>query len=382
MSFYIADDLFFDFYLNNAQVPITLENINSLVITSNIYDLLPSVRLDIKDNKNIFAKGLLTDGAILSVAVGNDSDTALKNITDFVLIGIPEEQRLTNGNSYTIYGTLNTPYLWKNMEPYGFTGTSSQVLQDLAKKAGLSYEGINTLDSMTWLSGTLSKADFAKKITNHGWSNDFSCMKSVITFDKKFLYKDINNLKASGYTLTNSKSDFNKQNKSQEIEFAEVTFSNKAGLYNYNYGYQTRFVEYGFQGTQEFSQIAYDKEDAAVLNINKVTYDAAGLIRNEIMPLNIGNIHQNYSRAYFQNMRCSAFNSLKAETYFYHKTPLEVLDRTSFSSLDPQTKEPDLAKAGKWTVEAKTIAISQQKYVEKLVLSSTGIELDLFNNLI
>lgn len=377
MSFYVNESLFFDFYLNGVQLPLTLTNINSMVITTSVYDLLPGLRIEVRDDKNLFAKGLLADGSVLSIAVGNNSETALKNIMDFVLIGIPEEQHLTNANTYLIYGILNLPYFWKNMEPYSFNGSSTQVLQDIARKTGLTYEGISTSDEMVWLSGTLCKADFVKKVANYGWSNPTSCMKTVILPEKKLLYRDINALKAEN-TVVNTPT-----HKANEYAFTEINFVNKAGLYNYNYGYKTRFFEFDIQGnTKEFENLSLTKENSTVLNINKNSFDAAGLIRNELMPFNIGNTHANYSQAYYQNMRISALNSIKSDIYFMERTPINVLDKVKLAFIDPHTKEMNLEYASQWVVESKTMAISMQKYTEKLTITSTGIELDLFNNLI
>lgn len=78
MSFYIDENLFFDFYLNNIRLPLTFNNITSMLITSNIYDLLPQIRLDINDNLGLLDKGMLTDGTTLCVAIGSDSEKALE----------------------------------------------------------------------------------------------------------------------------------------------------------------------------------------------------------------------------------------------------------------------------------------------------------------
>ena len=378
MSFYINEALFFDFYLNGNKIQLGLDNINSMVITSNIYDLIPGIRIEVKDTHNVFAQGLLSDGSVLSVAVGNNSENALQNLMDFVLVGIPDEQRVTNNSTYLIYGVLDIPGFWKGSEPISFTGTSSLALQNLAGMHGLIYDGIATLDSMTWFNGTMSYATFAKHITDHGYINSRSCMKSVILPNKTFLYRDINNLPTPKYTLTNLT-----DNKPETLVFREILFQNKGGLYNYSYGYKTQFTEFSIEkSTASFYDIVFAKINSAVLNINQDKYMQAGLIRNDFMPLNAGNVHENYTKAYYQNMRNSALNSIKAELYFTERTPLQVLDKVNFSMLNPQTKEPDSNLASQWVVEAKTIGISQASYVEKIVLSTTGTQLDLFNNLV
>ena len=91
MAFYIDNQLYFDFYVNGYSVPVTLTDINSMVITSNCYDILPALRLDINDNKGIFSQGLLVDGTTISIAVGTDQNNASENMMEFIYSTSPEE---------------------------------------------------------------------------------------------------------------------------------------------------------------------------------------------------------------------------------------------------------------------------------------------------
>lgn len=379
MSFYIDEKLFFDFYLNNVQLPLSFNNINSMVITTNIYDILPQIRIQINDNKGILNRGMLADGTILSVAVGSDSESALKNIMDFLLIGVPEEDQKTNSTNYTVYGVLNFPKFFRNVSPFFHQGPSCNALQAIAKYCGLGFEGEITADDMTWVNGTMNLGQFAQYIRNHGWSNKNSFMMSAVDFNKKLLYKDLNALQPK-YTVMN----VDRADREKSFYFSESSFINKAGVYNYSYGYETQMTEFGISSDFDghYTELAYVKDNSPVLNMSSNIYNEVGLIRNDFLQPNVGNVHSNFQQAYYQNQRYKALNSLKAELYFKESTSINILDKVSLALTDSPTKEIDLDKASSWTVEAKTLAISQQRYFEKFMVSTTGLESDVFNTLI
>lgn len=379
MSFYIDENLFFDFYLNNIRLPLTFNNITSMLITSNIYDLLPQIRLDINDNLGLLDKGMLTDGTTLSVAIGSDSEKALENIMEFVLIGVPEQNTKTNSNSFLIYGVLNNPKFLRCIEPFAFTGTSSNALSSIALKCGLKFDGEVTADEMTWINGTRNYGQFSQFIRDHGWSGTSSFMMSAVNLHRTLLYRDINSLRPK-YIITNSSNADNEKS----FRADEMTFQNKAGIYNYSYGYKTSAVQFNLNSAEDkyFSEISYVKDNSAVLNMNSDVYNDLGIIRNDLYPINLGNVHTNYEQAFYQNQRYKALNSIKGEAIFSKSTPIDILDKVQLARTDAASKSIDTEKASSWVVEAKTLAISQQRYFEKLTLSSTGLEADLFNNLI
>ena len=125
MAFYIKDQLFFDFYLNGYSIPVTLNDVNSMAIVCNRYSLLPALRLDINDTKSIFSKGAFSDGTIISIAVGTNEETALKNMMEFMYVSSPSETVQRSSNRYLIYALYNFPRFIYCQEPFGFHGTSS-----------------------------------------------------------------------------------------------------------------------------------------------------------------------------------------------------------------------------------------------------------------
>lgn len=378
MAFYVDKQLYFDFYLNGYSIPVTLTDINSLAIVNNRFDLLPALRLDINDTKAIFSKGALSDGAIISIAVGNDQESALKNMMEFMYVSSPSESVRRSSDRYLIYGLYNFPRFIYCQEPFGFHGTSNQCLEALAKECGLDYDGIATTDEMTWLNGNMKYGQFSKFIASHGYSSPTSLMETCVTLDRKLRYRNLNDIKTE-YTFTEAPVANTELEK--KINLKEISFKNKAASNNSFYGYSNQMVDYNLDGSVNVnSEIAFDKT-TNVVNVNKKLYDQSGVVRNEIRPTNIGNFHENWTKAYYQNKRYQALNSVEAVIYTDSWTPLEVLDGANISLIDPMTTSPDTVKAQKWIVDAKTIAISGRSYVEKYVLSSSGMEADLFNDL-
>jgi len=378
MAFYINEQLYFDFYLNGYQIPVTLDDVNSMAIVSNCYDILPALRLDMNDNKGIFSKNALTDGTVISIAIGTDQESAMRNLMEFVYISSPNNEVQKSKERYLIYAPMNYPMMISSQQPFGYYGTSSQVLRELGKKVGLSYDGIETSDEMVWLNGTKNYGEFMRYVTNHGYNNSRSCMMSAISLDKKIIYRDINDLRPE-YTLTQD--NVANMETEKRIMFKEIEFQDKSGINNYSYGYKNQYVEYNLNGESTLhSEITVDKE-TSVLNINRNVYDQVGLVGNNIRPINIGNYHNNWYKAEYQNKRYRALNSLAMKVYIDKAAPIDLLDAVSLSRRDPVSGDVDVYKANKWIVTAKTIAISGKEYIEKYILESSGFELDLFNTL-
>ena len=378
MAFYIKDQLYFDFYLNGYSIPLTLTDINSMAIVSNRYSLLPALRLDINDSKAIFSKGALTDGTIISIAVGTNEETALKNVMEFMYVSSPSETVQRSADRYLIYALYNFPRFIYCQEPFGFHGTSSQCLQQIAKECGLEYSGVITTDEMTWLNGNMKYGQFSKFVSDHGYSSETSSMESTVNLNRQLIYRDLNDVKAE-YTFTEA--PVSNIEAEKKIRFTEISFKNKAASNNSTFGYSNQMVDYNLDGSINISsQVAFDKT-TNVVNVNKRTYTQSGVVRNDIRPTNIGNFHENWVRAYYQNKRYRALNSIESTIYTDGWTPLSVLDGALISYTDPLTTDPDITRAQKWIVEAKTIAISNRSYIEKYVLTTSGMEADLFNNL-
>ena len=379
MAFFIEDNLFFDFYINGYQVPITLADINSMVITCNCYDILPALRLDLNDNKNILSNGTLVDGSIISIAVGPDQNSAHNNIMEFRYVASPEELKEKSKDRYLIYATYNYPKFAHCVEPFGMYGSSSQVLKTLAEANNLTYKGVDTVDEMTWLNGTMTYGQFMKYIANHGYSNTESCMLACIDLNRNLLYKDINDLK---YIYTFVDHPVNNIELEKNITFNEIQFANNSSINNYSYGYQSRFIDYNINGNIDIQNSVSIFKDTRVLNLNRKAYEEVGLIRNEIQPTNLGNVHKYWNQAYYQNLKYKSLKSIEATVYTYSKTPLNILDGVSLNYIDPITNQPDLVRASKWVVQSKSLAISNRKYIEKYVIATSGLELDLFNHLV
>lgn len=377
MAFYIDNQLYFDFYVNGYSVPVTLTDINSMIITSNCYDILPALRLDINDNKGIFSQGLLVDGTTISIAVGTDQNNASENMMEFIYSTSPEEVKSKAKDRYLIYATYNYPKL-RCMEPIGIYGTSSQALTNIASKVGLAADVKYTSDEMVWLNGTRNYGEFIKYITSYGYIDDTSCMMSCIDLNRKLLYKDINSLK---YDYTFTEAPVEDMISSKKVQFNEIEFANNSAINNYTYGYQNILTDYSLSGDiNSFNKISFNK-DSTALNINSKIFNDTGNIRNSFMATNLGNVHKNWARAYYQNLRYRSLYSIQAKVYCYKKTPLNVLDGVNLSLIDPITTQVDTVKSSKWLITSKSIGISNKQYIEKYGIATTGLNMDLFNNL-
>jgi hypothetical protein len=376
MAFYVNDSVFCDIYLNDVQLSLSLGNVQNLNITENIYSILPALRLVIEDSRNSFGSGMLNAGSKISIKVGNNQDTAARKTYDFIVQGVPEHTENQAVKTYRIYGVLDKLKYQKCMEPFFYTGTSSNALKSLCKQCNLKYDGVYTFDEMTWCNGTKDYASFAQNVINHGYVDRNSCMVGLVTLDGKLLYRNVNNLFPK-YTFSNSKTVLQ-----DSFVFLSMDEKNNSGLYNLEYGYKNQLSQYGYEDNHLIDSLTVTKFGSNVFNLSKTLLDDIGYIRNKIINPDIGNYHKNWAQAEYQNLRNRALFSLQEEFTFYGQVGLDLLQKVNISYTDPQSKQTDTSKPSECVLIGKTLAITNGQYYEKYTGVSTGTNNSLFGNLV
>jgi len=401
--FKTASGLFIDIWFNNFNAPLTLDNVESLLIVNNIYDKLPTIRMTLIDDKNIFANKLqLTDGLKISVYIGNflDNGSNKRDEQDlmyslmFDMVSAPEVKIETSAKKITIYGVLNFLAYWKDSKPFHYTGTSNEIFKLIAKELDLKYHGVKTNDYMTWHNFSKSKAEFVSDVTDRAYIKDGSCMLSYITIDGGFHLIDVNSEKNPDYILIPIGAD---DPKNKVYRYSNINYNYNSALNNLTYGYKNTSYQYSFarsdyytKDTKALNKYA-DKENSTIkldynysdyYNLNRYDYDLIDQVNSEVDSINVGNVHPNWNKAYYQNKRYKSLFNVYCEVYIDNITPINVGDKiqVAFESINDLT-DKSLYDFKYWIVESKTIGLSMKRYTEKLLLSTTGFLKDYWQNL-
>jgi hypothetical protein len=373
MSFSISDTLQLSFYFNGVELPLAPSNIESLLVVSNINASLPTIRIDILDDKKIFINDFtIVDGSVITIAIGDNLNTSNQETYDFMVVGMPEKIIASNNVKYTLYGVLAFPKYWKTVKPYYFQGTSYQALQNIASLTGLSFSGKITADSMNWFGNNYNYAQLVSYITDYSYVDNYSCMVSFVDVLGRLNLIDCMSLEAK-YKLTNVQNAITVKD---TYKYSDIYFINDNGLYNFSYGYKNSLTEYGLTNdlTKSNETVNLKKNYSEYFNVNSLLYNKAGTVKSDFTPVSLGNCHSNWSKAKYQNTRIKSLFSTKAEVYFNSKTSIQVGSMVTLDYMNSALNMIDNNLAKSWFVEAKSFGISGQRYTEKLLLSSTGFK--------
>jgi hypothetical protein len=90
-------------------------------------------------------------------------------------------------------------------------------------------------------------------------------------------------------------------------------------------------------------------------------------------PIDVGNVHSNYERAAYQNMRFANLYSMDVEFLVLTPTPLTLFNKFTFA-LEVENEKLDPAYSGNYITAAKAIYVQGTNYAEKIVGTRTGTD--------
>ena len=243
------------------------------------------------------------DGTTLTIAIGPNRESAPAQ--DFIIFnGRVVRDGLNDIYHYTCI--LDVPNYWAKSVSMAIRDKSSKdALKDLAGKLGLEFDGEGTSDKQTWLNLASTGGDFAQRIAEAGYINDMSCMSIGVTADKKLLYKDLAKqiMKKDKIFVVGSSPDIG-----QPLD--EVKFNSTSGFRNAWLGYGQLVWFDDIQGkTETLKEVVVQKPSESFLALNSDVKSAIEYSRIDTQDFDAGNVHENYQKARYQNLRIRAMYS-------------------------------------------------------------------------
>jgi hypothetical protein len=241
-------------------------------------------------------------------------------------------------------------------------GTSSEVIQQIATKCGLSFDGISTSDSQLWLPRNRTYAEFARSVCERGYVTDGSYMVLGLDHQGVLHYKDVNNLPDPKVNLVLG------QTIGGSYVVADYMPKTSSGLSNKMQGYQnTRFQQSMISSTlsESHESVTFNPDVSSVL-LNQAISQKIGSGYRSFSGIDVGNVHPSYEKAYYQNKRFAATYSLGVEFLMLTPTDLTLFDKFTFS-VDTEAQKTDVSYAGTYTVAAKALYIQGASVGEKIL---------------
>lgn len=336
-------------------------------LISNINQALPSLSVGFKDNTGKELDNLIGDGVPITVSIGNPSHHVYNGL-QFVASGTPKVNPMGSVNMITFNGVLNkTKWLRKVVDKH-YDGSAANVIAQLASEAGLIPDVDSSMDAMTWLPNRTSLANYANHVLQRSFSGEASALIMAVTDSGKLRLKDLNGLISGSGGLTLAS---NPEEGHPVLAYVAVPRSNSN---NSSHGYGSTTIGMNPDGSIfEGNEVAVKMMSAAT-SIGSSIKEAVGSLGtriNALAPL-AGNTHEKWYEAIHQNMRIKSTYSFDIELLTNVPSKLELLDTPMFKPLNAATGQEATALAGKYIVTCINKFIQNNRYWEKIVLTSQG----------
>ena len=320
---------------------------------------VPTCHFAVQDVSHYFDIVNLQDGVAITISIRPLSgNTQSYNFRKF------NHKKRFNGQcfEYEIDGYLDVPLYWSQTSLAGIQGTSDDALGQIASTVGLNYDGVTTADPQVWFPRSKTYCEFVRSITNHGYSSSESYMVSGVDWLGNLIYRDVMNLPASRTTIVLGQIQSGAW---VATDYHPVTSS---GLTNKMQGYQhTRYDQSLVSDTlsQAYSEVSVTPDvKSPLFNSQLASQITAGY--KSFGGIDVGNTHQSYEQAFYQNQRYASLFSMAVEFQMYTPTTYTLFDRFTFS-VDTESQKADTPYAGDYTVAAKAWYIQGGWFAEKIL---------------
>ena len=354
--------------MSGDKIPLALGGVKEVMIVQNAKTLVPQMRCTVYDLDGTLHDLAPADGTI--VGIGLDEGRGPLEPMSFRLCGGPKVHAAGTALSFTMSGYLNSMTYMREQVAQAFTGSSSDVISQLASQVGLIPKDIApTNDSQVWLPQPISYAKFIQSIANHGYADGNSVMATAVTERGELLYKNITQEMVKPATQT----FWNLEDPGTGVWILHWEVLSQAAVLNHLFGYGTKIIEEQLEG----AATTLDKYVATLMNgtIGAATDLIEGLktVRNVYVPPNAGNTHENFMQAKYQNLRGAATFTGKLEIITNVPTGVELYDPVETQIVLPHTYKLSPIYSNKFLVTAKTRCMrSPNTYYEKIELSNQG----------
>lgn len=359
MGYLLNNRLEISVFINDKEYPLGDTNLlTALHIATSVRASVPVLTMEINDVQHVMDTIGLQDGIPIRVVIKPSGlATRIYNFRMF------NHKRMQQGGSYTwrITGYLDAPLYWNATTSVGIQGTSDSVLKQIAAKCDLKYEGTATNDSQLWLPKNKAYRIFAKDVANSGYVDDTSCTQIGVDLDATLRYKDVNNLPAP------TKKIVAYEYSQTAYTATEVAIAGNSGFNNALTGYQNMRYAQSAVGDELHTQInnlSFTPDSKAPLyNAGLKNKLGRGPVR--FGPIDVGNVHNNYERASYQNMRYRNLFSLGLDLMLFQVTDFKLMEQFTFAVQNEDTGQ-DMANAGVYTITGHSIYVQGASYFEKL----------------
>ena len=375
----VQDRLWMGFEIEGQSLPEIPNLVQSISIHESVNAATPVMQFTFSDQTRSMVKQLaLTEGTKANLILGKYANDAATY--GFRLFGL-KHTAAAEGPKVVANFILDCPEYLTGAYTEGYEGTSSSVIAKIADKCGFTPVVSATSDAMNWLNFGQTRAAFTEDIAIHGYGEDSGCMFRALTSKKALVYKD------AFFEINSTPPDLvlalNNVQGSDIIQVRDTRNVSVSGVMNswVNYGWQ--YTEHSLKGKAKVND-KYDVQTSeAFLPINSDVKSAIdGQTRVEYCrKLDCRNTHDNYNKAYYNNMRGRALLGERMHLLIEEPSDLQLLDTVEYRQWDSDgTQGKD---TGVYNVTGKVAYVTHGSfYYEKLEICRAALRENGATNLV
>lgn len=387
--FRLDNQFYIEVFINDQPMYYNPSDFEEISIVQNALSFMPTLRITLHGDAtgrfmNVYQPGDLN---IIDIEIGNERSSARTIKNKWRVFGAPSyEPSGKNMERVSLIAILDAVRYFRDIVPRAFKGRSSDAFKWIAGECGLFTENFrgestiyNSSDSQWWLPRRNTFCGFASDICDHAWQSN----SSVFSFglDEEFsLY------------LSNLAELAQKEPKGQ---FAHISEQIQPGKDLYNIldyeiksaaGALNNWAAYRYKVTQE--ERTGEFSEYAQLNATRQSnYFEIGIDIDDFVeegrvhhfPLDCGNVHDHFEKAYHQNIRGRATYGTVVDVLTEMLTNEDLFSTVRLDLLEPQSRgvsRTNQMYSGNYVIGAKTRTIRGSRYYEKHRLVTQGRMLD------
>lgn len=344
--------------------------IRSIKIVENSKYLFPMVEIEIADIYNILKDELaLTEENKISITLANTQGDDKE--TSHFRAGKIKSSPADTGFIYRIPGILDAPQYTKGIKMKSYKGSSSTVLKKVLREAGLkiSKKFKDTSDDQVWINPGLTVSTFVQQTVNHAFLSQTALLRFGVTSRGYARFVDM-------FELLNQKAEHilvygDKIKHKGDYMIKDLQQQSVGGFFGGWVGYGYNVFEPRLDGkVMKSDGVALDLK-GNYTPLNRDSYDKIDAVRQDYVPAQSGNTHDNYWAAYHGNLRKAAMFTQGAKILIEEFTDIELFDVVDikmppmqFRGMKDRQDNAEVASGGTYVVVAKQRVIKGTKYAE------------------
>lgn len=364
MALAIKDRLLFQLHIEDQEVKLDQNVLDFFHVVESVRLHVPMMTMRIKDINKFFTKNnVLVDGARIRVTIGIEDQ---KMVLPFRLFSHKESTQ--SGYSAQMMSCyFDAPRYWTESTVECLNATASGTLSQIADKCLLTYDGPKTNDQQLWVPVNKKWHWFVRDIVRHSYIDQNSCMQSAVLLNRALRLRNVSDL--DSFVVAQ---EFGNVENETQLPIVDYRTINKSGFFNTLTGYKdTRVVQSLYEASTAVQTLDVRKNSAQLMMHSRIQ-SGIGQNRVTFSPISVGNTHDNYETAAYQNLRLGNLFGYGIEMVTPRVVEANVLDVVSCMLSKPGVNGATQI-SGKYLVTSKVIYIENFNFYQKLELARHGL---------